>query len=289
MAVRALLRLRDEVKDSITIIAYHKEDAFEHSDAKTRFNYYPNVTGLPEHLVINGNYLGRVGYDEVRNAFNEQKNLPDEIELSHSTNYSTNTGEGETTIYIKNISKNAIEGTCQIALCQRDSAEQWGGTNGEDTLFAILWKMLPDGEGTTVRIDPDSTYYITQPFTVQESWQRDDCYLTAFIQKSDKQIIQSIEINLEDMTFVKKFDKNIQQHNLVSIKHNPQKRYLLINLNNKYDNAKLKIFNCAGIVKKQVNIHKQNLKIPLNDFSSGTYFCIVEIGDNIERFKFIKF
>lgn len=267
------------------MIAYHDDDEYANNESKARFSYYPDVDGLPDDLVIDGEYLGRVGYDAVREAFDERKKEPPELAITHATQYSTATGIGSTTISVENISSSAIDGTCLIAICQTDSAEHWGGSQGEDTLFAIFWDMLPDDDGTPISLNPDETADIPQSFTINEEWQREDCYLSVFVQKDNREIVQALEIPLVDATDCKPFVQKSSEPFTFTLSNTQKLLMLKIN----HPGSIIEIRNSAGrIVKKQI-ADKQQVAIPLHTCSAGIYFCIVKSQNMILKKKFVMF
>ncbi len=280
--------MRDEVGDSITIIQYHTSGDFQNTIGQGRARYY-NQQGLPMDVYVDGDHKGDMNYNEGRKAFDERKNIPPEVEISLSKQYSTNTGEGTVTVNIKNLSsRENIDGTCHFAICQRDSVYPWG-YNKEDSLYAIGFMMLPDHNGTAISIDAGKTEEIEQSFSIASKWQRDDCYCMVIVQKKDKEIIQAVEIPLDDATEIQPqvMPVSEQAKNLFSCEVHQNTRSVSVHLN--CSNAVISIVNCAGVLQKREQGTKRYTYLPLHNLSPGMYFCVVQAGGYREEKKFLLF
>jgi thiol-disulfide isomerase/thioredoxin len=202
-AAPALDSLKHEVGDSLTIIAYHcwASDPFNNPDAEGRESYY-SVGGIP-HVWFDG--VGSVlgagsvpsAYNVYRWWFNNRKVISPEVEITITGNYDQYTGMGSATASLLNVISDTLEGICHFVICQRDTPYVWY----LDSLFYIERKMYPNYNGTSVTIPPGQTEQVIQSFTVAASWERDDCYLTVFVQKPivPREIVQAAEIDLRDL------------------------------------------------------------------------------------------
>jgi len=273
--------LKDEVGDSLAVIAYHLSDAFANSDASGRQSYY-GVQYIPTTWYDDGVYEGYRNYSEARSWFNQRKNIAPEAEITLFGDYNQANGQGWVTVRIKNISSSLLTGYCRFAICQRDTPYAW---QGEDSFYFIERKMLPSYSGTYVSIPVGNSTEVTQSFTVQSSWERDDCYIVAFVQKSDMEIAQSAESDLEELTpGIEEMDS--QGEPFFTISPSPTHNYL--NLKFREKNILVQLIDCTGAVRKQILAKEQKLTIPLNEFSPGIYFCRVIKGDEEQIQKFIK-
>jgi hypothetical protein len=135
-------------------------------------------------------------YNGFRREFDRLKEIPPEVEIVLSGTYDPATGEGSVTATVKNITSENISGKVHFAICQKDTPFVWYDAT---MLRHIERKMLPDSNGTSISLDADESTNVTESFTVETSWQRDNCYLVAFVQDSDTDILQAIEIDLLDM------------------------------------------------------------------------------------------
>lgn len=211
-AAPALDSLKHEVGDSLTIIAYHcwASDPFNNVDAEGRQSYY-SVSGIP-HVWFDG--VGSVlgagsvpsAYNAYRSWFNNRKVIAPEVEITITGDYNPSTGAGSATATLLNVTSDTLDGICHFVICQRDTPYVWY----LDSLFGIERKMYPNYNGTSVTILPGQTEQVTQSFTVEESWERDDCYLTVFVQKTGatKEIAQAAEIDLLNLVGVKEISES---------------------------------------------------------------------------------
>lgn len=292
-SVRATLRLRDKVGDSMTMIQYHTSGDFQNEVGKGRARYY-SQQGLPMDVYVDGDCktggMDKVTYEEACEYFDERMNLPPEVEINLSKEYSMSTGEGTVTANIENLSSKAkVDGTCHFAICQRDSVHTWGSPYNEDTCYAVCFKMLPDYNGTEISIAAGGTEEVTQSFTISSSWQRDDCYLTVFVQNNDKEIVQAVEIPLDGATEIQPHMMNVNDgaKNLFSFKVHQHKKSISVRLN--CNNAVISIVNCAGVLQTREQGTKRYAYLPLQNLSSGMYFCVVQAGGYREEKKFLLF
>lgn len=192
--------MKQEVGDSLTIIGYHRRsDGWHNADGDGRASYY-GVSATPT-IICEGTELpwdggANYNYNGFRKEFNELKVIPPDAEIILTGEYDESSGEGSVTASIKNITSSGISGKCYFAICQKDTPFVW---QTETELHHIERKMLPDYNGTSVSIDADDSTEVTQSFTVQSSWQRDNCYVVVFIQNSSEEILQTIELDLLEL------------------------------------------------------------------------------------------
>ncbi len=290
--VRALLRLRDEVGDSLSMIFYHTSGDFQNSVGKGRAKDY-NIMGLPKDVVADGKILGggmqTPDYNDMRKEFDIRKNQVPGLEITLSNQYSVSTGKGTIIAHIKNTASGTFEGTCHSAICQRDSVHEWGSPYNEDTCYAICFMMLPDYNGTTITVAAGETEEIEQTFTVASQWQRDDCYCVVFVQNEDKDINQAVEIPLDDATAIQPqvIPVSMKTENLFSLRVHQQKRSISIQLH--CSNAVISIVNCAGVLQKQELNPKKYVNMSLSNLSPGMYFCVVHADGYHDEKKFLLY
>lgn len=145
--------------------------------------------------------------------------------------------------------------------------------------------MYPNATGCYTTIDPDETVTDSHSFTVQTSWLRDNCYLTVFFQTSStKEIAQAAEEDLLNLAVAEGENAKLD---LFQIGPNPARNYLMVNLNSK--DATVEIIDCTGAIRRSETATNKNLKIPINQLSSGIYFCRVKTDEGVQTKKFIKF
>ena len=286
--------MKGEVGDSLTIVAYHVSDEeWTNPDGTGRKNFY-SIPGTPT-LYCDGPELpwnggANYNYDGFREEFDKLKVIPPEVEITLSGEYDQISGVGEATASITNITLGEIEGVCHFVICQRDTPFVW---QSETELHHIERKMLTDFNGSSVTIAQGETEEVTQSFTIEEAWERDGCYLTVFVQKSSKEVIQAFEINLDELTQtgvnpgITVGSSNNPNDAIFTIGTSQVNSYLKITFFRKA--AKLDIIDCKGSIKKTVGAQGMQVIIPVGDLSAGIYFCISKEKDRIQKRKFIKF
>ena len=146
--------------------------------------------------------------------------------------------------------------------------------------------MLPNFVGTSVSINPGETEEVTQNFTVQSSWLRDNCYLTVFLQTTDspREIAQAEEEDLQNHSICEEESEQVQ---LFELGPNPVSNFLMIHI--RCNHAEIEITDCSGRIRKVVVANQQTTRIPITDFNSGIYFCRDKTIDAVETRKFVKF
>lgn len=286
-AARALVRLQNEVGDSLTIIAYHPSgsDPFYNSDAVGRANYY-SIPGYPTcwwdgvGSVVGGSSST---YNQYRQWFNGRRNRQPFVEITLIGDYDPSNGQGWATARMKNIVDTTVTGMCHFAIVQSDTPYYW---QGEDSLHWIERKMLPNYSGTSVTIAPNETKEVTQNFTVQSSWLRDKCYLTVFVQSTGypKEILQAAEEDLVNLGVSEGTNGKVR---IAQFGPNPLGNYLMVRLN--CDHAVMDITDCSGRLTKSINIDQKEMRIPVGDLRPGVYFCLIKTEEGCETKKFVKY
>ena len=141
--------MKQEVGDSLSIIAYHiRSDGWHNTDGNGRSSFY-SVSGTPT-LICNGEDLAWNGgsnynYNGFRKKFDELKGIPPDVEIALSGEYDQSTGEGSVTATVKNISADNISGKCHFAICQTDTPFVWyDATELHQQLTRMSLRMLPN-------------------------------------------------------------------------------------------------------------------------------------------------
>ena len=226
-------------------------------------------------------------YNGFRNKFNQLKTVAPEVTITLKGTYDKNTGAGSVTANVKNIAATAISGAkCHFAICQKDTAFKW---QTADSLHHIERKMLPNYNGTSVSINANDSTDVTQSFTVQSAWQRNNCSVVVFVQKSNKQIAQAIECDLLKLTGTGiNNNQSLARDRRApfSITKNPDNTSILIRTDIK--EAGLKIIDSKGCIIRSATISAQNNRVSIAGLSSGVYFCVLG-NDYTIKTKFIKY
>jgi hypothetical protein len=104
---------------------------------------------------------------------------------------------GATDITITNISGSDISGTLQVVLKERYIDHPWSSYN--DVEFCNR-DMLPDANGESISLSSGESTTKSRIFTINSGWVKDNCRLVAFLQKSDKEIVEGCIIGVNEGT-----------------------------------------------------------------------------------------
>ncbi|RKX70126.1 hypothetical protein DRP53_05995 [candidate division WOR-3 bacterium] len=284
-AARALVRLKSEVGDSLTIIAYHSSgsDPFYNVDASGRASFY-HLGGYPTcwwdgvGSVVGGSPST---YNQYRQWFNGRKRRQPFVEITIVGDYNPQTGEGWATARIKNIMDTTITGMCHFVIVQRDTPYYW---QGEDSLHWIERKMLPNYNGTSVTIAPNETKEISQSFSIPSSWLRDKCYLTVFVQSigTAREILQAAEEDLVNLGVDENKESAVEVGLISTILHDQ------LVIRSGQSRIEVTIVDGLGRIQKRLNIAGGDAEISLRSLPSGIYFCRIRSGKDYQLTKFIK-
>jgi len=192
-AARGLDQLDDEQDSRLVVIAYHASgDPFYLIDYSTRSSLY-GVSGIPTVVfdgvqqVVGGTYGGTM-YGEYLPIFNARKAVANPIDI-----FLTNEVNDTVKAQIVNTSGQTVSGKLHFVLIQRHIAYPWQSMSELDY---VNRGMLPNASGVDVSIAPGQTHEATRSFTINPSWNRDNCRMVVFVQGSSRQIYQGAEISL---------------------------------------------------------------------------------------------
>lgn len=287
--------MKTEAKDSVIIIGHHinTDPPWQSTDASGRKSIY-SIPGTP--VVWIDGVKSTVGADTVkyRSDFNTRKSVTPEVEITLTGSYEKSTGLGSVTASLKNISSAALSGTCQFVLCQKDTAVKWGsGSNQNSAIHYINRKMLPNYQGTAVSLTTGESKTFTQSISVLSEWQRDDCYIVVFLQKSNKEIAQAIECDLAKLTGTginSQNDKSVINAGVLqpfTILQSADNTSLLINAI--FRQTGIMIVDSKGCIVKKVDVNAGKSRISIHDLCTGVYYCVAASGANKYSVRFIRF
>lgn len=104
---------------------------------------------------------------------------------------------GEAAITIKNTSQQAFTGTLQVLVKERGVKFTWGTMTYVE---CIVRDMLPDDKGEEITLNAGQSITKTRTFTLQNTWKKDSCRVVAFVQKSNKEIVEGCISGLNEGT-----------------------------------------------------------------------------------------
>ncbi len=193
-AALGLGQLDGEQDSRLVVIAYHAADGdpFYIVDYTTRKNYY-GVSGLPTVVFdgvqsVVGGIAGGNMYSEYLPVFNARKAVANPIDI-----FLSNEANDVVKARIVNTSGQTVSGKLHFALIQRHIPFAWIGMTELDY---VNRGMLPNASGTDISVGPGQSYETTRAFTIQQSWDRNNCRMVVFVQGSNRQIYQGAEIAL---------------------------------------------------------------------------------------------
>lgn len=87
----------------------------------------------------------------------------------------------------------AIDATVlRIAVVERHHYYANAGSNGERDFAYIARQMLPDHQGTPLRLDAGESATFEEEFTIDPEWNRDELYIVAFVQEpATRRVLQA--------------------------------------------------------------------------------------------------
>ncbi|MBN2464001.1 Omp28-related outer membrane protein [candidate division WOR-3 bacterium] len=179
-------------------IAYHSGDAYQNTQAASRFSYY-GVGGTPYvHLDGDSQIVGGLPngtmYPVYRQYFDTRKSVPSPLRIELTCMYDSTSRQGDLGIKVVNETGTALSGQLQVALCESHIYYVWGGL---DSLHHVERNMLPDAGGEAVTVPADDSITKTRSFTVDAAWVARNCYLAVFVQdNSSKTIYQGASIGV---------------------------------------------------------------------------------------------
>jgi hypothetical protein len=182
--------LKNDKKDALAVIAYHVTQNFYISASYDRFKFYGG-TGTPL-SVFDGTSQLLGGYPDAYQRFltlyNQAAAVTPAVDISLVPD-----GSSQVHVEVTNTSWSALQGTLHIVLVERHRPYVWRDMN---VLDFICRTMMPGANGQSVSIAPSQTFSSVQQFSLNPDWNY--CSIVAFVQTSDKKILQGAVIDLED-------------------------------------------------------------------------------------------
>ncbi|MBN2380031.1 T9SS type A sorting domain-containing protein [candidate division WOR-3 bacterium] len=189
--------LAQKYPGQLLIVEYHHQssDPFSNPDGEARIDYYA-VSGYPtsyfdgtEKLVGDGG-ITLARYDPAFLAHRGNES-PLEIEFSGEKNSYTS-ASGTLQAHITNTNAETITGKVHFTITESHIPYSW---IGEDSLFFVERRMLPDPDGLDITLTSGADTTLTCDYTIDDGWphftENESCDVGCFVQGPDKQIHQA--------------------------------------------------------------------------------------------------
>lgn len=204
----------------------------------------------------------------IRGHVRQRKNEEPPVAISMVSSCPQNSGNA--TITIKNISNSSISGKLHFLVKERHVDIPWGGMDESE---CVNRGMIPGVNGESVTIAAGETLTKERSFTIDSKWEKDNCRLVAFLQKSNKEIVQGCRIKVDEGTPIVT-SKNVKQ-NTISFKHSGR----LLKISSHFQGEhKISIIDLQGRLLKQISLANvgQWFQIP-DAISAGTYIVKIDV------------
>jgi len=177
----------------IAVIEYHSTDDYSNVFGDYRLFYY-NATYFPFPLIDGIIQPIWSSYNSYETAYEERKSLP--------TNYSINMDmlkdslDFSVSVHLIKIGANIQNKVLHLVLTESHIPEVW---YGGDELHYVQRLMIPDQYGTSLENDKSENTVYDLNFSVDPSWDTENCELVAFVQDVvTKEIFQANTFLLAD-------------------------------------------------------------------------------------------
>ncbi len=190
---RALRDIKSEFKEEVAILINHLSDDFDTPECIARCHFY-GLSSYPRSYT-DGIHDEMFSTSRIRNYINQRKQTSPPITITMSSSCPINSGEA--IITITNISQSEISSTLQVFLKERHIDHPWASF--QDVEFCVR-DLLPDDKGEAITLPAGESVTKKRSFTIKSGWKKDNCRLVAFLQKSDKEIVEGCAIGVNEGT-----------------------------------------------------------------------------------------
>jgi thiol-disulfide isomerase/thioredoxin len=197
-AARGLDQLYNETADSLVVLAYHSGDPYQTTETYNRIIFYGDmIPGFPAVIldgvdtIIGGTNAGTM-YDYYRPVFDVHKTVPSPFEMTLvMSTHDLSARTGTVDVKIRNTNSVSESGTLHFVVLERNIPVSW---QGMDEVDFVVRDMVPDENGAAINIPAGDSLVITRDFTIAPAWKLGSCQFVAFIQRSNKEIIQGSQL-----------------------------------------------------------------------------------------------
>ncbi len=261
------------------VIEYHNGDDFSNDYSKTRELYY-NIGSFPTTHV--DGVIKRTGgsrdeslYPGYLEYYNRRMDYPSlytiDLKVTHKGG-DIYTAE----ISIEELYKYFSGGLrLRTALTESHIIKNWFSLT---EVNFVCRKMIPEPQGVSLDFSASSNKTFTFNFST-ENYVKDNCEFVVFIQHDNsKEVIQTEKVDLEDIPLGIRQNKNRN----FSIYPNPAVDKLIISLEKELPKpAKIYLKDIYGNIVLEKTTANSNIKLNTSSLASGTYFLVVEQGQDI--------
>lgn len=107
--------------------------------------------------------------------------------------YNSGSNNGTITATVENTTGSSVSGNLHFAIIENNIPYSWQGIPDVDH---VLRDMVPGATGTAVTVPAMDTIIRSQAFTINGSWDENECYIVSFVQGSSREIYQGTEIQI---------------------------------------------------------------------------------------------
>jgi len=163
-----------------------------------RWSYY-GVSGTPIIQVDGSNQeVGGVSmpgtmYPIYRRWITQRLAVSSPLTIDLTCTYDTVANTGSVNASITNTSTGSVSGTLQFAIVENNIPYSWYGLT---TVEHVCRDMLPDANGEAVTIPAGGNIVKSRNFTIDPSWNEQNCKIVAFVQGSTREIYQAAEVGV---------------------------------------------------------------------------------------------
>ncbi|UCD19393.1 MAG: Omp28-related outer membrane protein [candidate division WOR-3 bacterium] len=115
------------------------------------------------------------------------------LEIALACDYDSTTNEGSVEATVTNTSGSAVSGNIHFVLVEDDIPYNWSGGSELDQ---VMRDMIPDANGQAVTIPASDTIIRTRDFTVDATWNEQNCRIIVFVQATNRSIYQGAEVSI---------------------------------------------------------------------------------------------
>ena len=147
-------------------------------------------------------YMTAIG--ELQSIIDERKDVQSNFSIDLSETHSSN-NYSATIVLTKEAEFSNTNMVLRLVIKEKDIYYSWIGWEGEtvETVDNVVRAMIPDRNGTDVLLSGSiDTQTINLNFTLDPTWDRDNCELVAYIQDVDtKEVLQALSLPLLEIDY----------------------------------------------------------------------------------------
>lgn len=182
------------------MIGYHISSSypFYTSEAAQRASYY-GIGGTPI-VRIDGTIqeTGGVSFPGTmfpfyRHHLTTRSAVSSPLVIDLTVSYNSSSNNGTITATVDNTTGSPVSGNLHFAIIENNIPYSWYGLTEVDH---VLRDMVPNATGTAVTVPAGDTIIRSQAFSINGSWDENECYIVSFVQASSQGIYQGAEIQI---------------------------------------------------------------------------------------------